>query len=429
MAGFPCSIFSNKMKIEPYQCLICLDICRSPVTCESGAHLFCRFCLSESLRINPNCPVCRNPLVAPVPCAFVSVQVSIQDVVCIHHKCKWKGICGRLDGHLETDCLHQPIKCSGEGGCGTLIPRGEMAVHQQLACIQGCPNSKPETEWSDGYQDTCGVRLSRTDLIDHLRHHCQLRLTHCPYPPCDISTAQNRMPAHILTCPHAPVLCPLYCRTPNLARRSLDAHRSDCPNEPVPCVYAPLGCTHVASRGQISEHERDAAVHFLITSKAIIELKKANEQQCSQIQQTFERKLSEQDATFNKKLQEHAALLQNLQSKSALADRKLQEQAVLVNKLQNQVKLLESLDFIQPYLKAKAEAEAVINGLKCYWCYDPATRYFKNDKQAKQQDPSLCINGISGTCSRVGHRLSGYEHWGECVFNQTELITLLISKK
>ena len=95
-SGFPSNIFCSQVKSEPYHCLICFEVCRSPVTCRSGAHLFCFDCLTESLRQNPTCPVCREPLVAPLPSAFASAQVSALDVVCIHDTCKWKGTCGRF---------------------------------------------------------------------------------------------------------------------------------------------------------------------------------------------------------------------------------------------------------------------------------------------------------------------------------------------
>ena len=139
--GFPSTKFCNQAKSEVFYCLVCTEVCRSPVTCRSGAHLFCLDCLTESLRRNPSCPVCREPLTAPVPSAFASAQVSALDVQCVHDKCQWKGTCGRLDSHLDTDCLHEPIKCSAED-CGALVPRGEMATHEQFVCLQSCPNSK-----------------------------------------------------------------------------------------------------------------------------------------------------------------------------------------------------------------------------------------------------------------------------------------------
>ena len=315
MAGFPCNIFCDKIKTESYRCLICLDVCRSAVTCESGAHLFCRNCLIQSLRCtsSPRCPVCQNPLTAPVPCAFVTAQVSALDVICIHDKCKWKGTCGRLDGHLEADCFHQPIRCSGEGGCGEMFPRGEMTTHQQFACLQSCPNSKLTAEG----KDMCNVRLSRDDLIDHLQHHCKLRLTHCPHPSCKVSTMYSKMQAHLEICPYAPVSCPQQCGVQNLSRENLDAHKRDCPNEPVPCVHSHLGCSHVAPRSQIGQHEQDTAVHFVIVSKTIMALQKSHELQFRQMQQMFDHALQEQNSVFNKKLQENTVLFENLLEEQA----------------------------------------------------------------------------------------------------------------
>ena len=68
--GFPSTKFCSSARSEFFHCLICLDVCRSPVTCRSGDHLFCHGCLAESLRHNPSCPTCREPLADPVPCPF-----------------------------------------------------------------------------------------------------------------------------------------------------------------------------------------------------------------------------------------------------------------------------------------------------------------------------------------------------------------------
>ena len=44
----------------------------------------------------------------------------------------------------------------------------------------------------------------------------------------------------------------------------------DCPKQPVPCIHAPLGCSHVAPRDQMAQHEQDIGVHFLALSKAFV---------------------------------------------------------------------------------------------------------------------------------------------------------------
>ena len=369
--GFPSSIFCNQAKSEFFHCLVCTEVCRSPVTCLSVAHLFCLDCLTKSLRQNASCPVCREPLTAPVACAFATVQVSALDVQCVHDKCQWKGTCGRLDAHLDTDCLHEPIKCSAEG-CGALVPRGEMATHEQFFCLQSCPNYKPKAEGNNGYeQDMCNVRLSRNDLADHLKDHCKLRLTHCPHPSCEVSTPYNRMPAHLETCPYAPVSCPLQCGAPKLIRQSLEAHKKDCPNEPVPCVHAPLGCSHVAPRGEIGRHEQDIGIHFVALSKAFVQQQLSRGQQIDQMQKT----------------------LQGLQAQVSLLD-KLQAQVTLIT---------EKMSLLQPLVaeaeaKRQAEARAQAPGLLCYQCGQQATYLYRNNAEPQRND-SFRINGFSGKCS------------------------------
>eukprot|EP00731_Ephydatia_muelleri_P029187 Em0020g831a len=200
-----------------------------------------------------------------------------------------------------------------------------MATHQQFFCLQSCPNSKIEGSDEVAYsRPTCDVRLSRNDLVEHLKCHCKLRLTRCPHPLCELCIVYARMPAHVEVCPYAPVSCPRECGDPKLTRRSLDAHRSDCPNEPVPCVHAPLGCSHVAPRGQIGQHERDIGIHFVTLSKAFVQLQQSHEQRINQMEE---------------KLQAQSSLLERLQVQAAIFQ--------------------EGLLVLQPVMaKARAEAEA-----------------------------------------------------------------------
>ena len=146
------------------QFLVCTEVCC--VTCQSGTHLFFHECLSETFDVIPAVQPVEN-LSSSVPSSFAAAQVSALDVVCVHDKCTWKGTCGRLDGHLDTDCPHEPIS-GEEGSCGELVPRGEMATHQQFVCLQSCPNFKTDRD----EQDKCNVRLSRHKLDDHLKDYC-----------------------------------------------------------------------------------------------------------------------------------------------------------------------------------------------------------------------------------------------------------------
>ena len=342
--GFPVGIFCNQSKSEFFHCFVCTEVCRSPVTCRSGAHLFCLECLTESLRQNASCPVCREPLAAPAPSAFASAQVSALDVQCVNDKCKWKGTCGRLDSHLITDCLHEPIKCPAEG-CGALVPRGEMATHEEFVCLQSCPNSKPKAKRDE--QDTCNVRLSRKDLVEHLKDVCKLRLVHCPHPSCEVSTQYNRMPAHLETCPYAPVPCPRQCGTLNLIRQSLEAHKKDCPNEPVPCVHAPLGCSHVAPRCEIVQHEQNVEVHFsALRSKAFAEQQQAYQQQIGEMKEMFVKKLQ----TLEEKLGQQTRKIQTLENTNAQL---LEQQAIKFQTLED--KLLQQTTKIQTLENTNAQ--------------------------------------------------------------------------
>ena len=367
--GFPANKFYNKEKSEFFHCLVCYEVCRAPVTCHSGAHLFCFDCLAESLQHNPSCPVCREPLVSPVPSTFAAIQVSALDVVCVHDQCKWKGTCGRLDSHLDTDCRHEPVKCS-DNACAALVPRGEMAMHQEFACPQSCPNSKSHANGS--LDNTCDVRLSRHDLVDHLAHHCKLRIIHCPHPHCDVSEVHCRMPAHIEICPYAPVSCPRECSAQTLVRHCLNAHRKDCPREPVACIHAPLGCSHVAPRSEIVLHEQDIALHFsAIRSKAFAEQQKFYQQQISEMKQMFEQKLEEQIVLFNSRQDEQTALMEE------------RFEQAFTRQQEAQLSLKEYLEGIKSSLQPlvdKAEAEAKAAALAA----EKAAALKRNQAEAKR---------------------------------------------
>ena len=355
--GFPTNKFCNKEKSEFYRCLLCFDVCRAPVTCHSGAHLFCFDCLSKSLQNHLSCPVCQEPLVSPVPSAFAAAQVSALEVVCIYDQCKWRGTCGQLDNHLDIDCLHEPVRCS-DNSCTAFVLRGEMTTHQQFACLQSCPNSKSHANSVD---ITCEVCLSRHDLVDHLSHDCKLRIIHCPHPHCDVSTVHSQMPAHVEVCPYAHVLCPRECGAQTLVRQSLNAHKKECSKEPVACVHAPLGCSHVAPRNEIVLHEQDIALHFsAVRSKAFAEQQQFYQQQISEMKQMFEQKLH----IFETKLEEHLMLFNwRQEEQSALMEERLERQMTAFNELQQaQLSLLkkniEEIKFSHQLLLNKAEAEA-----------------------------------------------------------------------
>ena len=423
--GFPAGKFCNQARSESYLCRICFDVCRSPVTCQSGAHLFCHGCLSESLRRNSSCPACREPLTAPVPSAFAAAQVSALDVMCVHDKCKWKGTCGRLDSHLDTDCPHEPIKCSGEGGCGELVPRGELATHQQFVCLQSCPNSKAKAKRSDGDEHSCDVRLSRCDLVDHLQNHCKLRIIHCPHPWCELFTAYNQMPAHLEVCPYAPVPCPRQCCAVDLIRQRLEAHKRECPNELVPCIHAPLGCSHVAPRGQIVRHERDFELHFRSLSKLYVE----QEQQIRQMKLAFEELFQAQAAVFQQELQGQTARFEEkLQIMSTLVQPAHELSSPLaVQQAPVSAATKQARSLSDARAKAGQEVAPLALGLKCYSCGKPATVFFWNNKEPQRND-SYCKNGVSGTCSAYSHMYYGTTQWGHAM-SKSEHVELILRAK
>ena len=440
--GFPCNIFCNRTKSETFLCQECSKVCRSPVTCQSGSHLFCLCCLTQSLQLKSYCPVCQEPLTAPSSSTFATAQVSALDVVCVHEKCRWKGTCGRLDSHLDIECLHEPIKCSGEGGCATLVPRGEMATHQQFACPQSCPNSKPK---SGNDQDVCDVRLSRADLIVHLKDHCKLRLVHCPHQPCELSTRFNLMPTHLETCLYAPVPCPLQCGASKLTRGSLGAHRGDCPKENVACVHAPLGCSHVAPRDQIAQHEQDIRVHFMALSKAFVQLQQSH-QQLKELHQQVQKSHQEQICQLDQKLQVQSSLLEKLQAQAAVHGKDLHTLRPMVAsaraeaakvkadaaraKAEAEVKADAEAKTRAEAAKAKVRADAeakanhIMQALRCLRCNEAAVIFYKNPQVQPWQYSAYHIYGFSGNCGKC---IDWEGHLKSSIRSKCELVEAILS--
>ena len=340
---------------------------------------------------------------------------------CMNHARTCKIFLLGLDGHLDSECSCERVTCPAEG-CGALVPRGEMDTHQQFFCLQSCPNSKPKAVGSDGdEQDTCDIRLSRNDLIDHLKYHCRLRPTHCPHASCEVFTAFNRMPAHIEICPYAPVSCPLLCGAPAITRQSIDAHMRGCPRKPVSCIHAPLGCSHVAPRDQITQHEQDIGSHFMALSKAFVQLQQSHEQQILQMQQMFEEKLNKQ-----------SVLIEQLQTRVAMFVEDLHHLQPIVIKAKAKAEAAKG-EAEAAKAKAKAEAEAakarvlaeimadeVMRNLRCYKCIKPAVVFFKNDMEPQRND-SLRIHGFSGACSSFTHVYFGSQ-WGVGLRSKIQIV-------
>ena len=230
--------------------------------------------------------------------------------------------------------------------------------------------------------DTCDIRLSRYDLIDHLKNHCKLRPVHCPHPSCEFSTAYNRMPAHVEVCPLAPLSCPRQCDAPNLTRQCLDVHKKDCPNEPVLCIHAPLGCSHVAPRGQIGQHEQDIGIHFVALSKVFVQMQ-------------------ERLKAVEARLEDQTTLLQPLVAEAearakAEAEARAKAEAEARAKAEAEARAKAEAELRANPIQAYARAQAL--GLKCWQCGQPATYFYKNNIDTVRND-EYRINGFSGTCS------------------------------
>jgi hypothetical protein len=45
------------------KCSICMDVLNKPKQCQNG-HIFCNDCIVDSIKLKPECPICKVPLTA-----------------------------------------------------------------------------------------------------------------------------------------------------------------------------------------------------------------------------------------------------------------------------------------------------------------------------------------------------------------------------
>ena len=115
------------------------------------------------------------------------------------------------------------------------------------------------------------VKVLRKDLQDHLTNKCPRRQYQCPH--CEeMGEHQERMTSHLQTCPKVKVPCPNAQCQVSISRCKVSAHRSTCDYEPVSCKYAEVGCEERPLRKDLKSHEKDAQLHFRVTTDKVLDL-------------------------------------------------------------------------------------------------------------------------------------------------------------
>ncbi|XP_037570887.1 RING finger protein 151 isoform X2 [Dermacentor silvarum] len=140
---------------EELICVICHSVLREPVECPCR-HVFCRRCISEWVRKNNSCPVCRKraisaftpalPLIqnmvnrlkvkcrnagcdARVPAESFANHTSVcefHEVICPHEACEHRCQRCMLESHVKQ-CPLREVTC--DKGCGIVLTRDRLNTH------------------------------------------------------------------------------------------------------------------------------------------------------------------------------------------------------------------------------------------------------------------------------------------------------------
>lgn len=231
-----------------FQCGVCLEVMRDPVSgCQEG-HCFCLECIKEL----SNCPMCRAPYdhnsfvknrpaedyiqALTVMCKhgpespaaddeISGVCNAFADIVKINSnpppRCSWRGPLADLQHHLNTVCLFHPTPCSfAASGCSVTMERRLLPNHERECDYRPCP------------RDECVQDL-----------------------PASALPQQMHKAAPLLQC----FLCHL-----EIPRKEWSSHAiHSCPEAKVACEYAAFGCNKQIKRKDAARHAHKHAPYHV----------------------------------------------------------------------------------------------------------------------------------------------------------------------
>ena len=202
---------------DEYTCLICTLVVRNAQQASCCGKLFCRQCLENSVRVNDNCPNCREDLNGKYFPDRRAIRVINQLKVYCKNKdkgCTWEGEVRHAKNHCDR-CPYRHVQC---------------------------PNQ-------------CNEAVRSMDLPKHLETQCPKREVRCRHCKQIGDYAYISMD-HLEDCPDLQIECPNEgCRVKQ-KRKNMEIHRQLCPKETVSCEYANFGCNHVCPREDITDHNQ-----------------------------------------------------------------------------------------------------------------------------------------------------------------------------
>ena len=221
---------------DRFSCPICQLALRDPIVTDCG-HQFCQECVQPlkegGLLV---CPICRTQLKETeiYPNNFLKREVLSLKIRCDQHKdgCKWIQELRDRDEHNKT-CGHVSEQCT----------------------------------------NTCGKRVMKKDMEDHLKTNCSKRKVPCQH--CYCMMPYDNLDDHYGKCNMFPVSCRFQCGK-RVARKEMEQHVSrqgTCPNSPLACDFreaGTVGCNFTGNRGELESHlQENMALHLSLVMTAL----------------------------------------------------------------------------------------------------------------------------------------------------------------
>lgn len=213
---------------EHLLCSICHSPYNEPVSLPCS-HIFCKSCITQSLMINPSCPIDRKPfsnwssqILVPANSVIRNILDDLK-VYCPNRKNGCDMIISRsfVKSHVNDDCPVSQLKCSNSP-CEVVLPRHLMSSHNSY-----CPFRKVTCEG-------CSSIVYHQDLSVHKVEECPAVIKNCP--ECKTPLASSLIQKHLENqCLEAEIKCinsKFGCEG-KFIRKNLEEHLKECSFQPI----------------------------------------------------------------------------------------------------------------------------------------------------------------------------------------------------
>lgn len=175
-------IFADRQIMKELSCSICMNIIDDPVALDNSrqfvvqgvqileeqcGHVFCRKCITTSLGIKLECPLCKRKSSEPVLISDVNMRRRIKNMkmICCYKEygCIWDGQYADVRAHIRK-CRYRGDKC---GMCSRIIKRDNEVKHE-------CPMEMIQCT----LDDKCCAMVKRCNIAQHYKV-CDYRIVKC----------------------------------------------------------------------------------------------------------------------------------------------------------------------------------------------------------------------------------------------------------